>query len=595
MRLKQYIIFILLTSIFSFASVNAQSEYNNTFTKHTVKIGETAYSVAVAYQTTVDEIYKLNPESRSGVKIGQVLKVPVAVSEPVKNVSNSRLTHTIQPKETLFSVSQKYRITVSELLKANPGLSESTFSIGREINIPDIYTLVSEVKTNESSSVEPVKVKRKHQVKKQETLYSISKMYDCDIEEILDLNNDVKNFGLREGDYILIPAEGNRLSITSDYARSLYVDTSEFEGLPPAYQHQDGVVRIALLLPFIKGTKDMSAAKIAEYYEGFLLAVQRMKERGLNAEVYTFDIGAETDTKRLKSILGTYELNSLDLIIGGVSDKQVQMLSRFAKKTGTNYVVPFSNKNTGVEFNENIYQIANSHSSQYPEIAKAFAKKFRTANIIFLSEQGSDDSKMDFVTALQNELKAQNVAFKTTHSNASISSDLSLVFDKDKKNIIVPTSSSENSLKRITAVLDLFKKRGVNISLFGYPEWQTYANQRSVLHQYNSYMYGMFFLDEKEPEAMLFADRYKKWYNKSLVLSYPKFAHMGYDTGILFLTALQQSGRNFARRINALKTHTLQSALYFESIGEKGGYVNTGIYFVNLKPDGSVEKNVINR
>lgn len=594
MRLKQYIIFILLITVFPLFTLNAQSDYNNTFTKHTVKIGETAYSVANAYQTTVDEIYKLNPEARSGVKIGQELKVPVVSSQSTGTKETAR-RHIIQPKETLFSVSQKYRITVSELLKANPGLSESTFSIGREINIPELYTLSGEKYANDQSLSQPIKAKRQHQVRKQETLYSISKIYNCDIEEILSLNPDVKNFGLREGEFIIIPAENIQAVITTDYNSNLYTDISEFSDLPPAYQYQDGVVRIALLLPFIKGTKDISEAKIAEYYEGFLLAVQRMKERGLNAEIYTFDIGDESDTKRLKSILGTYELNSLDLIIGGVSDKQVQMLSRFAKKTGTNYVVPFSNKNTGVEFNEKIYQIANSHSSQYEVIAKAFAKKFRQANIIFLSEQGSDDNKMDFVSVLQNELKNQNIAYQTTKTNTSISSDLSVALNKNKKNIIVPTSSSENSLKRITEVLDLLKKQGFNISLFGYPEWQIYINERASLHKYNSYMYGMFFLDEKDPDALLFADRYKKWYNKSLVVSYPKFAHMGYDTGILFLTALQQSGRNFAPRINSIKTHTLQSALYFEPIGEKGGYVNTGIYFVNFKPDGSVEKNVINR
>lgn len=593
MRLQKHIIFILVVAIFSVSNIYAQSGSDKTTTKHTVGIGETVYSLATKYQTTVEAINNLNPGAKNGIKSGQVLIIPQTdISSSDNGATVPYLfKHTIQPQETLFSVSQKYKITVGELRKANPGLDENSFSIGREIIIPDVYAEARK----RNAAISHISDDAGYRVQKHDTLYSISKRFGCSTEDIIKLNPEIHESGLREGAIIKIPGGAVSQSVTSGYDSSLYISTQEFDHLPSAYIPQDGVVRIALLLPFIQGSKNVSLAKITEYYEGFLLAVQRMKEKGLNAEIYTFDIGADNDTKRLKSILETYELSSVDLIIGGVSDKQIQLLSRFSQKNGTNYVVPFSSKNTGVEYNPHIFQVANSHASQYPRIAKAFVKTFDKCNVIFMTEDGSDKNRMDFVKQLQKELKDAKLNYKVAPTTLSITSDLNSVIDKSKKNIIIPTSSSENSLRRILAGLGTLKRENVDFSLFGYPEWQTYINHRNALHQFNTYLYSMFYLDDKEPEALLFADRYKKWYNKSLIVSFPKFAHMGYDTGTLFMTALQKKGRDFASSLNSFKIPTLQSALYFESVRGKGGYINTGIYFVNLKPDGSVEKKEISK
>lgn len=598
MRLTRHIIFILLLVSFTFNTVNAQVSYNSptvtttaAMINHTVKMGETAYSIATAYQTTVEEIYRLNPDSKQKINVGQILRVPNNISTSAQSYGNEvSHKHIILAKETLFSVSKQYNITVAELLRANPGLNETNFGIGKEINIPEQMSAVT-VENNVAQLSQTSASAYEHKVEKQETLYSISKKYDCTITEILNANPRIKEVGLQEGSIVYIPLKKGANEMSETRLTPVTLDTNQTS----FYLPQDGVVRVALLLPFIEGSKTVSVDRITEYYEGFLLAVQRMKEKGLNAEIYTFDIGSDSDTRRLESILGTNELNSLNLVIGGVSDKQVQLISKFSQNTGVKYVVPFSNKNTGVNHNKYMFQVANSHTALFPKVVRSFVATFANANIIILSEPGSDNNKNDFVKELQKGLQEAKVPYRTAPTGASILDNMNAVIDRSRQNIIVPTSSSEATLKRIMDVMPVVTKSQNNISLFGYPEWQAYVNKSKKLHTYNSYMYSMFYLDTLHPEVQLFGDRYKRWYNKNFLSTLPRYAHMGYDTGLVFLTALQQLGHDFSTRISDINVPTLQSSLYFEPVGTKGGYINTGLYIINLKPDGSVVKNQIGK
>jgi len=95
---------------------------------HTVERGQTVYSISVMYSVSVEDIYRLNPESRKVVRAGEVLKIP--------QESGSYLYHTILPQETLYSLAQQNHMKGEDIIAANPGLSVKTFTIGKIIRIP---------------------------------------------------------------------------------------------------------------------------------------------------------------------------------------------------------------------------------------------------------------------------------------------------------------------------------------------------------------------------------------------------------------------------------------------------------------------------
>lgn len=64
----------------------------------------------------------------------------------------------------------------------------------------------------------------------------------------------------------------------------------------------------------------------------------------------------------------------------------------------------------------------------------------------------------------------------------------------------------------------------------------------------------------------------------------------GYDTGLFFLTALQQYGVNFEQNIQRVRVNSLQFPFHFERLNNWGGLFNTGLYFIHYDRSGKVIK-----
>ncbi|MDR1090068.1 MAG: LysM peptidoglycan-binding domain-containing protein [Prevotella sp.] len=530
---------------------------------HTVAKGETAYSIAAMYNTTVQQIYAMNPGAEKRIKAGDKLRIPKG--KAISGYSN----HLIEAKETLYSVARMYNISVDDIKDANQGLNESSFKTGKTIKIPAFGAAANAPATTSAST---------YNVQKGETLYSIGKKHNVSVEALLASNPSVKDSGLKEGTTLNIPvktslpAYDNRRPVKPEAATE---SVSKGE-----------TVRIGIFFSFTDTGSSIQKDKLAEYYEGFLLALRDLKAKGLNAEVYTFDTGPEKSTKRLESLFGTNEVKSLNLMIGGVSGQQIEAMSKFSKKTGIRYVIPFGSTNS-IESDPGLFQMTTSHSNLYPEIIPAFVKKFSGYNIIFISETGSND-KADFVAELKKGLSKSNFQFKTITGSENLLENININLSPGK-NILVPASSSEAALRKVLATMELLSASSV--SLFGYPEWQAYTQHTEALHKFDSYIYSIFFLDEEQKEVQDVASQYKSWYGKNMINSFPKWGYLGYDAGLFFLTALKQYGSEFESDLTKIKVQTLQSAINFKHTnGKGGGYINNGLYFVHYKTNSSIEK-----
>ena len=115
-------------SIGQVLKIPSSSESSNTGTTNTyvVKSGDSLYSIARKYNTTVDEIKKLNNLSSNLLSIGQVLKIPSG---------SSTNTYVVKSGDSLYSIARKYQITVDELKKLN-NLSSNLLSIGQVLKVP---------------------------------------------------------------------------------------------------------------------------------------------------------------------------------------------------------------------------------------------------------------------------------------------------------------------------------------------------------------------------------------------------------------------------------------------------------------------------
>ena len=117
-------------------SIGVEKKDGKTYILHKVDAKETLFSISRKYKASVNDIKSANPDAAAGLSIGQVIRIPYAASSTSeKQGSGVGKTHTVAPKETLFSISRKYKVSVEALNEANPSLA-SGLKIGQELAIP---------------------------------------------------------------------------------------------------------------------------------------------------------------------------------------------------------------------------------------------------------------------------------------------------------------------------------------------------------------------------------------------------------------------------------------------------------------------------
>ncbi len=532
---------------------------------HKVEPGETAYSIAKTYNISLKDLCALNPGAENGVKAGAELVLPQS-----NTAGDKYVYHTIERKETLYSVSRKYSVAVQDIMDANAGLTADTFQEGKVIRIP----------TGVVQKPEQILTYKFHKVQKGETIYSIARIYNLTPEALTEANPTLKSSSLKKGLTLKIPQYSEKKPTAKDSvlqeekASSLLRERSKVKSV--------STVKIGLLFPF-SDKNDAQSNRFVEYLEGFLLAVEDFKQKGYSAEVYVFDIQSGTSTSRLEALLETEEMKTLNVLIGGVSKDQIGVLSDFAKVKKIRYVIPFNSKNEDALSNDYVFQVNTPYNSLFPAISQAFVNRFRTAKVIFVNDSGNND-KADFVASLQSALQKNKIPSTSIQLSENTAAELSALLSATKPNIIVPSSGSSTTLNSLIPVLQALKKDSPSqqFSLFGYPEWQTYNSQiQDNLRKLDTHFYSSFFVEPNQNSAKLFSQRFKTQYGRNLMSVYPKFGLLGYDTGNYFLNIVKGYGASFETHLGKYQSDGIQSALSFRRANNWGGFINTGFYFVH--------------
>jgi LysM repeat protein len=151
-----------------------------------VKKGDTLYTIASTYNTTVDEIKKLNNLTDDLLNVSQILLVPISTENEYGE------TYVVKEGDTLSGIAEKYGITVSQLKNFN-NLDVDILTPSQILLIPS--KVIQEIPISESN---------KYTVQKGDTIWSISNKVNVPVSDIRKLNNLIID-SLREGQVILIP------------------------------------------------------------------------------------------------------------------------------------------------------------------------------------------------------------------------------------------------------------------------------------------------------------------------------------------------------------------------------------------------------
>ena len=275
---------LVFVALFSFA-LNAQN-----YRKHKVVQGETITQIAQKYNCTPSEIFSLNPDAQNGIQPDAIIIIPNAKTV-LATADNS---HLVAPKETLYSISKLYSVSIEELQNANPTLISEGLKAGQNLVIPN----KSLTNINVASANKP--------------------LFDKPLSTLIKSTASSKKELV-----FLLPF--NISKIENDTINTL-----------PSKLKKDKFLNMTL-----------------DFYSGVLMAIDSAKTIGLNIDIKIYDSEETKNTSSIPSLIQQRKFDNTSAIIGPFYQFNIDVL---AQSLGTNPIPILSplSKETGKS--SNIYQ-----------------------------------------------------------------------------------------------------------------------------------------------------------------------------------------------------------------------------------------------
>ena len=424
-----------------------------------------------------------------------------------------------------------------------------------------------------------------YQVKKKDTIFGIAKNYGLTVDELINANPEMKVAGyeLKKGDYIFIPYPANT---TPKAATTKAATTPQPQTVAKTTQNQPAkTIKVGVVLPL--HDVDGDGKRMTEYYRGFLMGCDSLKQQGYSIDVHAWNVPADAD---IRPTLQDASIRNCDVIFGPLYTKQVKPLSDFCKGAGIKLVIPFSIWGDEVSRNSEIFQVYQSIDELNNASIDAFISRFGNQHPVFIDCNDSTSKKGIFTFGLRNRLNARGVKYSITNlkSNEEL---FSKAFSRTQPNVVVLNTGRSPELTVAIAKLKALvaSNPGVVVSLFGYTEWLMYTrNNLDNFYKFNTHIPSTFYYNPLSSRTQHLENGYRRWFGLETLYALPKFALMGYDHAQFFIRGLYKYGKAFNGTKPQNAYTPLQTPLDFKRVGS-GGMQNRAFMLVRYTNDKKIE------
>ncbi len=299
-----------------FDSTGIETINGKVFVLHKVGERETLYGISKRYGTTVDIILQYNPTADGGLEIGQILKVPYTPRPKSTTTAGGGFIHEVTSKETMFSIAKAYNVSIDELKQWN-NLSSNELSIGQELVIKKRNTITSSNTLTITSTPIPSNQKGTHTVAAKETLFSITQKYNITIQQLREWNHLESN-ELSIGQVLIVAQSQQTNVLPPKEIEPIKIETTKntttTPSVQPAKENPFTTIRIS---DSVKNTDELVENGVAELIEGTdgnrkYLALHRtapvgtilkVKNEMNNREVFVRVMGKLPDTALTEKVI----------------------------------------------------------------------------------------------------------------------------------------------------------------------------------------------------------------------------------------------------------------------------------------------------
>lgn len=614
---------------------------------HDVAPRQTLYSISRAYGVLLDDIYHANKGLKDeGLKVGSRIKIPKEAEKEVDAFDHDRyIYHVIRKGETLYSLSRRYNVPVDVIIDNNEELEKESLQINQVLRIPkkkiDSETSVTEERDEDGHVI--------HKVQRRETLYSISRVYGVSIENILKLNRDVAEDGLKHKQEIRIPKalkDTTEEKVKKEHRVAFFPDTIVEEAEQPVdcdtlrLKEDIEEINIAVMLPFYtqKNTLESYMAdsnlyrgmdehlkkrRFADYiypksrvsldlYEGILLAVKEFKQsESHKINLYVYDTRADSNV--VKSFLAGRNLPKMDMIIGPAFYYNFLIVADFAKKHEIPVISPLSSRYlcaensltvqvkptdyiqvssffrylkdsiAGQDQNPNFIMIYDNHIADIDEVDlyKQMIDRFlpprvkRTKDTSKYADVKMDSLMMDSLIVYDTIPMVRKIIYSEELREKVIEEA-----DTNRINYFFIPSSREAFVSNVTSTLNALTLTH-DVKLFGLPSWQSFRNvDLDEFYNLGLVFYTPYYLDWQSETINNWIRTYRKTYHTDIFNIASDGANhsvLGYDIAAYFLKAFTTYGKNFCYCLSGFDEQSILTDFQFRQARSGDGSCNTSI------------------
>jgi LysM repeat protein len=575
-------------------------------------------------------VYGIKEGQSLRIPVSLVTEAKPLESEAVKREHDESkfIYHSLKPGETVYSLSKLYSVSENEIIQSNPGIDINKLSVGIEIAVPK-----REFMNNQQKFDDQEKKYIFHKVLMGETLSSIARQYGLSVRQLRRENRDLRfpqvgDFvripGVEKAEKEI---EQVKIDTVPAIAEAMPVKINKTPGYT-TIKDLHGSLNVAVLLPFylsenanhiesdssdmVNGRKTYKVAEdwiypgsldFLEMYEGILLASDTLRSLGLNINLNTYDI--KSDTIEITRLIKSGKLAAMDLIIGPVYSHNLSIVSDYAKNLDIPVVSPVPLMNNSALVNHPNLFLASSSL----EIAqKALAKKiseYYDKNIVFIHADslGVDEDVKRFknliFTELSYKLPYEDIKFKEFifYSRSMFNNDsinrLSHALSEQTDNIVIIASEEAPVISEVIDIVSGLSRR-FNTKLFGYPVIRDLDRlDQKELFDMDIMVYSPYWIDYSKKNVKQFNSNFmQKFHTQPLEKSY---AWQGYDIAFNFISGLAMHGKSFIRHPEIHNPDLLQSEYDFKQKTAGDGFENQKLFMVRYTKNYEVVLEDVNK
>jgi LysM repeat protein len=512
-------------------------------------------------------------------------------------------SHIVLEKQTLYSISIAYNVSIEDIYKYNPSVKENGLRKNDIINIPVVepeVTYHQEVQVQVQEQI--LSGNRKHTVKWYEDLSTIAARYNVSEEAIVKANG-LKDRKVKNRQVLIIPDAEPQEEVAayaaipeSDKEAAQSENYFEQEESTELDQYSDSLliidfwkhitkhkVNATLILPF-KATGTTGNRNNMDFYSGLLVAAKEFKENGTELKLNVYDMAGGISAIPVDVLRGS------DIIIGPVSPNDIEQVAGLVGGQCP-IVSPLDQRAEKLTSKyRNLIQAPASQYAQFADIAK-WIMQDRTEGdkVIVISEKEARQN--DAGRILRSIIDRNGIGYTpfsySILEGRDIQASLEAVMTQTGTNRVVIASESEAFVNDAVRNLNLIVHNKFNVELYAPAKIRTFETiEVENFHNTSLHASLSYYIDYEDSKPVKdFILKYRAMFGAEPT----QFAFQGYDLAKYFIRLISEYPTNWMSYLTEAEgeKEELQSYFDFQQNGN-GGYINNGVRRIRYCSDYSI-------